>query len=41
MTDTIIVAIVAMVAILIGIFLGKAIFSKNTKKQIEDAEEQA
>ena len=41
MTDTIIVAIVAVVAILIGIFLGKAIFSKNTKKQVEDAEEQA
>jgi ribonuclease Y len=41
MTDTIIVAIVAVVAILIGIFLGKAIFSKNSKKQVEEAEEQA
>jgi ribonuclease Y len=41
MTDTIIVAIVAVVAILIGIFLGKAIFSRNTRKQVEEAEEQA
>lgn len=38
---TIIVAIVAVVAILIGIFLGKFIFSKNTQKQVEDAENQA
>ncbi|MBL7718745.1 MAG: ribonuclease Y [Flavipsychrobacter sp.] len=41
MNDTILVAIVAVVAILIGIFLGKAIFSKNTRKQVEEAEEQA
>jgi ribonuclease Y len=41
MDSTIIVAIVAVGAILIGIFLGKAIFSKNSKKQVEDAEEQA
>lgn len=41
MDSTIIVAIVAVVAILIGIFLGKAIFSKNSKKQVEEAEEQA
>lgn len=38
---TIIVAVVAVVAILIGIFLGKIIFSKNTQKQVEDAENQA
>ena len=37
----IIVAIVAIAAILIGIFLGKLIFSKNTQKQVEDAENQA
>ncbi len=41
MDNTIIVAIVAVVAILIGIFLGKAIFSKNTQKTVEDAEAQA
>lgn len=41
MTYPIIVAIVAIVAVLIGIFLGKAIFSKNTQKQVEEAEEQA
>jgi ribonucrease Y len=36
-----IVAIVAVVAILIGIFLGKAIFAKNTQKQVDDADQQA
>ena len=41
MDNTIIVAIVAVVAILIGIFIGKAIFAKNTRKQVEEAEAQA
>ncbi len=41
MDSTIIVAIVAVVAILIGIILGKLIFAKNTQKQIDDAEQQA
>ncbi len=41
MDSTIIVAIVAVVAIVIGTLLGKAIFSKNTKKQVEEAEAQA
>jgi ribonuclease Y len=41
MDSTIIVAIVAVVAILIGTFLGKAIFSKNTKIQVDEAEAQA
>lgn len=41
MDNTIIVAIVAVVAILIGILLGKVIFAKNTRKQIEEAEQQA
>lgn len=41
MDTSIIVAVVAIAAILIGIFLGKLIFSKNTQKQIEDAEQQA
>ena len=36
MDSTIIVAIVAVAAILIGILLGKFIFAKNTQKQIED-----
>jgi ribonuclease Y len=41
MESTIIVAIVAVVAILIGIFLGKLIFAKNTQKQIDEAEQTA
>ncbi|RYE23063.1 MAG: DUF3552 domain-containing protein [Sphingobacteriales bacterium] len=38
---TITVAIVAVVAILIGVFLGKLVFAKNTQKQVEEAESQA
>ncbi|MBS1588641.1 MAG: ribonuclease Y [Bacteroidetes bacterium] len=38
---TIIAAAIAVAAILIGIFLGKIIFAKNTQKQIEDAEQNA
>ena len=41
MESSILVAIVSVVAILIGIFLGKQIFAKNTQKQIQDAELQA
>lgn len=41
MDQTILVAIVSVVAILIGIFLGKQIFAKNTQKQIQEAEQQA
>lgn len=41
MDQTIIVAIVAVVAILIGIILGKLIFAKNTQKQVADAEQAA
>ncbi len=41
MEPTIIASIIAVVAILIGIFLGKLIFAKNTRQQIEEAEEQA
>lgn len=41
MDSTIIVAVVAVAAILIGIFLGKFIFAKNTQKQVDDANEQA
>lgn len=40
-STAIIVAIVAVAAILIGIFLGKFIFAKNTQKQIEEADLQA
>lgn len=40
-STAIIVAIVSVVAILIGIFLGKQIFAKNTQKQVEEAEQQA
>ncbi|WP_276131792.1 ribonuclease Y [Polluticoccus soli] len=41
MDSTIIVAITAVVAVLIGVFLGKAIFAKNTRQQVEEAENQA
>lgn len=41
MDQTILVAVVSVVAILIGIFLGKQIFAKNTQKQVEDAEQQS
>ncbi|MBL7682196.1 MAG: ribonuclease Y [Flavipsychrobacter sp.] len=41
MDSTIIVAVVAVAAILIGIFLGKLVFAKNTQKQVEEAEQQA
>lgn len=40
-STTIIVAVVSVAAILIGIVLGKFIFSKNTQKQVEEAEQQA
>lgn len=40
-STAIIVAIVAVAAILIGIFLGKVIFAKNTQKQIDEADLQA
>ncbi|MCB0698842.1 MAG: ribonuclease Y [Chitinophagales bacterium] len=40
-STTIIVAVVSVVAILIGIFLGKQIFAKNTQKQVEEAEHQS
>lgn len=40
-TTIIAVAVVAVVAILIGIFLGKAIFAKNTQQQVDEAEKQA
>lgn len=41
MISTIITIIVAVAAIIIGIFLGKAIFAKNTQKQIDEANQQA
>jgi len=41
MDSTMIAAIVAVVAILIGIVIGKLIFAKNTKRNIEEAEQQA
>ena len=37
----IISALLAVVALVIGIFLGKAIFAKNTEQQVKDAEQQA
>lgn len=39
--EAIIAMAVAIAAIIIGIFLGKSIFAKNTKAAIEDAEQQA
>lgn len=41
METAIIVAIVSVAAILIGIFLGKFIFAKNTQNQIDEANQQA
>jgi ribonuclease Y len=41
MESTILIAVVSVVAVLIGIFLGKQIFAKNTQKQVEEAEQQA
>jgi ribonuclease Y len=41
MDMTIIVIIAAVVALIIGIFLGKAIFAKNTRRQVEEATAQA
>ncbi len=38
---TIITALIAVAALVIGIFLGKAIFSKNTENKIKEAEQQA
>lgn len=37
----IITALVAVAAIIIGIFVGKAIFAKNTEQKIQEAEQQA
>ena len=37
----IISALLAVVALVIGIFLGKAIFAKNTQERIKDAEQLA
>jgi ribonuclease Y len=41
MQETLIVAGVAVAAIVIGIFIGKSIFAKNTRIAIEEAEQQA
>jgi ribonuclease Y len=41
MDYTIIVAITAVVAVIIGILLGKLIFAKNTKQQVEEADNHA
>ena len=38
MDSTVIAAIVAIVAVIIGIFSGKMIFAKNTRKDVEEAE---
>ncbi len=38
MDSTIIAAVLAVVALVIGIFLGKVIFAKNTKLQLEEAD---
>jgi ribonuclease Y len=41
MEPTIVAAIAGVVALLIGIFLGKIIFAKNTRIQVEEAQQQA
>ncbi len=40
-TAMMIAAISAVAAVVIGIFLGKAIFAKNTQRQVDDANQQA
>ncbi|MBS1779787.1 MAG: ribonuclease Y [Bacteroidetes bacterium] len=40
-SSAILVAIVAVAAISIGIFLGKLLFAKNTQRQVEEAEQSA
>ncbi len=41
MDSMIISVLLAVAALVIGIFLGKAIFAKNTEQKIKDAEQQA
>ena len=41
MEPTIIYIIIGVIALIIGIVLGKIIFAKNTKKQVEEAEQQS
>jgi ribonuclease Y len=41
MEPNILSIIIGAVALIIGILLGKFIFAKNTKKQLDDAEQQA
>ena len=38
MDSTIVAVVAAVAALLIGIFLGKIVFAKNTQKQVDDAE---
>ena len=38
MGSTIIAVVVAIGALIIGIFLGKIVFAKNTKQQVDDAD---
>ena len=38
MDSTIVTVVASLAAVVIGIFLGKMIFAKNTQKQVEDAE---
>src|SRR5580765_4456148 len=41
MTPIILYIIIGAAALILGIILGKLVFAKNTKKQLEDAEQQA
>ena len=41
MDPNILSIIIGVAALVAGILAGKAIFAKNTKKQVEDAEQQA
>ena len=41
MDSTVISIIIAVICAAVGVLAGKFIFSKNTKKQIEDAEQQS
>jgi len=41
MDSTVISIIIAVICLAVGILAGKFIFSKNTRKQIEDANQQS
>jgi ribonuclease Y len=41
MDSTVLYIIIAVICLAVGVLVGKLIFSKNTRKQIEDANQQS